>query len=243
MQLAAGPGLAQLVRRHRDRRKGRGRLGLEEAEILGQLGRDQVAQGNIVDQHHQADQRQGRRGGDAQRHVVGDHRDLALQVAAPGLVHQRDRVVRRQKRVAAALVHQGLGPEAVGHFGAARLTDQLDVVHIGRAVGPLIGSGQRRGAIVLAKWLATGAPGLHLLGQGPQHGLAALPIVERGLHRRRDGRGAGAPSQIAGDHDQTAIAAAFQRSEFHTEPFAASLGASGWRSGAAAAKAGCALAA
>ena len=44
MQLAVLPGVAQFVGRHRHGRKGASGLGLEEAETLGQFGRDQVAQ-------------------------------------------------------------------------------------------------------------------------------------------------------------------------------------------------------
>ena len=44
MHLAIAPGLAQFVRRHRHGRKGAGGLGLEEAEVLGQFRRDQIAQ-------------------------------------------------------------------------------------------------------------------------------------------------------------------------------------------------------
>ena len=58
------------------------------------------------------------------------------------LVGQRDRIARGQHAVRAALVHQRVGPEGLGHLGAARLPHQFDVVHIGRAVGPLIGARQ-----------------------------------------------------------------------------------------------------
>ena len=51
-----------------------------------------------------------------------------------------------RKAVRAALIHQGIGPEARGHLGAARLAHELDMVHVGRAVGPLIGARQRRQA-------------------------------------------------------------------------------------------------
>ena len=88
MQLAAVPGLAEFVRRDRDRREGRGRLRLEEAETLGQFGRDQTAQADVVDQHDQPDRRRGLVDRGAHRHIVDDHRDLALEIDAPGLVGQ-----------------------------------------------------------------------------------------------------------------------------------------------------------
>ena len=87
----------------------------------------------------------------AHRHVAGDHRDLGLEVDAPGFGRHRDRLARTEERVGAALVHQRIGPERRRHLGAAGSADELDVVHIGRAVGPLIGARQRRGAIVLVE--------------------------------------------------------------------------------------------
>ena len=89
-----------------------------------------------------------RLGVDAHRHVVGDDRDLGLEIDAPGLVGHRDRIARAEERVGAALVHQRIGPEARRHLRAARLAHQLDVVHVGRAVGPLIGARQGRGAFL-----------------------------------------------------------------------------------------------
>ena len=44
VQLVVAPGIAQFVRGHEDRRQGRARLRLQEAEALGQFARDQVAQ-------------------------------------------------------------------------------------------------------------------------------------------------------------------------------------------------------
>ena len=106
---------------------------------------------HVVDQADQADGGQRLLAADALRHVAGDHRDLGLQVAAPGLVGQRDGIARGQEAVGAALVHQRVGPEALGHLGAARLPHQGDVVHIGRAVGPLIGARQGRGGLALVE--------------------------------------------------------------------------------------------
>ena len=53
MQLGLAPGRTQLVRGHRHRRESRGGLGLEEAEALGKLARDQVSQRYVIGQHHQ----------------------------------------------------------------------------------------------------------------------------------------------------------------------------------------------
>ena len=93
---------------------------------------------------------------DAARHVAGDDDDLGLEVAAPGFVGERDRRARREHLVRAALIHERIGPEALGHLGAARLPDQLDVVHISRAVGPLIGARQRRVGLALVEAVLAG---------------------------------------------------------------------------------------
>ncbi len=49
------PHLAQLIGRDGDGREGGGRLGLEEAEALAQLVRDQVAERDVVGEHDEAD--------------------------------------------------------------------------------------------------------------------------------------------------------------------------------------------
>jgi hypothetical protein len=53
--LAVLPGLAKLVGRHEHRRQRRTRLRLQEAETLGQLVRNQVAQADVVDHPDQLD--------------------------------------------------------------------------------------------------------------------------------------------------------------------------------------------
>ena len=51
--------------------------------------------------------------------VAGDHRDLGFEVYSPVLVRRRNRLTRGQEAVRAALVHQRIGQEALGHIGAA----------------------------------------------------------------------------------------------------------------------------
>ena len=143
MENASLPGIAKLVRCHRHRRKGRRRLRLEEAEPLAELGRNQIAKRYVIDQHHQLDMRRRILFRHAHRHVVGDHRHLSLHVDSPGLVGNGDRRARRQEIIRTALIHQRVGPEAVGHLGATRLTHQCHVIDIGRPVGPLVGTGKR----------------------------------------------------------------------------------------------------
>ena len=87
VQLAVVPGIAQLVRRDGDGREGRGRLRLEEAEALRQLRRNEVAQGDVVDEHDEAD---GRRAPPRGVAPIGTSpvidRDLGLEVDAVRLV-------------------------------------------------------------------------------------------------------------------------------------------------------------
>ncbi len=91
MQLAVTPGGAEFVRRHGDGGECRRRLAVEEAETLGQLGRDEIAQRDVVDQHQEPDVACGApRRRDAHRHVAGDDGDLAFEVDAPGLVGHFD---------------------------------------------------------------------------------------------------------------------------------------------------------
>ena len=137
MQAAALPCRAEFVGRHGDRaERGRG-LALEEAEALRQLGRDQVAQADVVGEHHEADPFERGLGRHAHRDVAGDDGDLGLEVDAERFVGADDVVTRADQVVAAALVHQRIGVEARGHFGVARAPDQLDMVDERRAVGPL----------------------------------------------------------------------------------------------------------
>ena len=56
--------------------------------------------------------------------------NLAFEVDAPGFVGRQDVVARPQERVRAALVHERIGPEAFGHFGAARLAHEFHVIDV-----------------------------------------------------------------------------------------------------------------
>ena len=207
VQLAAVPGLAQLVRRHGDRRKGARRFGLEETETLGQLTRDQPAQRDIIDQHDEADGFGRLLDRTTGRRVPGDDGDLAFHVTAPGRVTQRDIGARREKGVGAALIHQRIGPESGRHFGIAGLADQFDVIDIGRAVSPLEGARQRRQGLALMETLARDGLALQLVRQRAQGRLAAFPIIQRRLQRRGNLTRVGTPGQIMGDHDKAAVAA------------------------------------
>jgi hypothetical protein len=117
---AALPGVAQFVGRHRHRAEGGGRLALQEAEALGQLGRHQVAQRPVVDQHQQPHAVQRLLGRGAHRHVAGDHGQLGLEVDAPASSAKTGVVGRAQEVVAAALVHQRVGAQKLAGSSAPR---------------------------------------------------------------------------------------------------------------------------
>jgi hypothetical protein len=216
VELAALPPLAEFRGGNEDGREGRGGLGLEEAEALGEFARDKVAQGDVVDETDEQDVLQSCVSGNAAGHVAGHHHHFGLEVAAPAFVGERDRTARRQHFVGRALVHQGIGPEAFGHLGAACLSDELDVVHISRAVGPLVGARQGRERVPLVEAHHRD----RLMGEvgGEQLELRrhARPVVEGGLQRRRDMGGIRAPGEIVAHHHQPAVAASLERSEFHS---------------------------
>ena len=237
MDDAARPRIAQFVGRHRDRAERAGGLGLEEAEALGQFARDQAAQADVVDQHHQLDVIGRIVLRHAHGHVVGDDRDLAFHVAAPLGVAQRDVVARGKEAVAAALVHQRVVVEALGHFGAARLADQFDMVDVGRAVGPLIGAGQRRMRLALVEAFARHGFVLHIGIERFEPRGDLRPIVECMLQRRGDVvRRAVAREVLGHDHELAVAGAVLERGEFHSSCFLSGL--SGWLSGCARWKGG-----
>ena len=147
---------------------------------------------------------------DARGHVARHHDHFGFHVAAPRRIAQRDRVAGRQKRIAAALVHQRIVPEAVRHFGPARLPHERDMVYIGAAVRPLIGARQRRGGVAFVESFLRDRIVIEVFGKRgkPRRGIG--PIVERRLHRRHDCRGVGIPGEIIGDDDEPSVAAGFE---------------------------------
>ena len=116
--------------------------------------------------------------------------------------------------VGAALVHERIGPEALRHLGGAGLPDQSDVVHIGRAVRPLIGARQRRQRLALVEAVAGDDAMLEIHGEQLELGREPVPIVERGLKRRGDMGRVGAPGEVVRDHHQPPVAAAFKEPSF-----------------------------
>ena len=207
---------AEFVGRDGDRGEGAGGFGLEEAEALGKFAGDEAAQRHVVAEQDQLDVEGGLFLADAHRHVIGDHRDLAFHVEAPGGIAQRDRIAGAEETVRAALIHQGVVVETLGHRVAARGADEFDMVDIGRTIRPLIGARQRAFAVMLVEAEGGDRAELHLPRQRFQLRAVDVPLVERGLQRRRDAGGIGGARQVAADDDEAAIARAVaEGGEFH----------------------------
>lgn len=215
VQLAVPPGISQGVGRDRDRRAGAPGLALEEAEALGQLVRDQPPERDVVEEYHQLDVAARRIGVDPHGHVVGDHRDLGLEVDAERLVGHQDLLGRPEEPVRGRLVHQRVGEEALGQLGATRPAHQLDVVEVGAAVGELIRPRQGRGhgRRVERHALAPLEPRRDLT----QPGLDRRPIVERRLQRRRHVGNLSKARKVLADDHQPAITPMPERREFHDD--------------------------
>ena len=92
--------------------------------------------------------------------------------------------------VRAALVDERIGPERRRHLRAARLAHQLDVIHVGAAVGPVIGARQRRGALARIERPARSArlPASSAAATSRSRGSTSLQLSSADCMRRRDGR-------------------------------------------------------
>ena len=123
-----------------------------EAKSLGEFGAGESAQGHVIDEHDQLDVRTGRPLIHAHWRVVGDNGDFRFEIESEIFVlNQRDPITRAEKSVGAALIDQRVGPERRRHFRSPRLSDELNVIYIGRTVGPMVGARQGRCAVALAK--------------------------------------------------------------------------------------------
>ena len=113
------------------------------------------------DEHEEQDVPAPLRPRSSHRHVAGDHRDLGLEVDAPRFVGVHDVLARSEHVVGRALVHERVGPEFRRHRRAARAADELDVVHVRGAVGPLVGARQRRHRLRRIERRGVGQPAAH----------------------------------------------------------------------------------
>jgi hypothetical protein len=198
VNLAPSPCIAELIGRHRHRRKSGGGLRLHESESLAELRGNEVAQADIVDQHQQPDVARCLLRGDTDRNVAGDDRDLGFEVDAPRLVGQHDVVASALQAVRAALIHQRIGPEFRWHCRSTGTAYQLDVVHIRRAIQPLVSAWQWRHRFCrIERGGIRQSSGIELDRQRHKRRCDAIPIVESGLQRARDFRHGNAVMEIA----------------------------------------------
>jgi len=226
VDLVVAPGIAEFVRGDEHRRQGRARLGLQEAEALGQFVGDQVAQRDVVDQADQLDVARGLRRRDRHRHVVGDHHHLGLEVDAVVLADHQHVVARAEEAGADRLVHQRIDIEGLRHLGPARPAHALDVRQVGTAVDELVGARQRRGEhrrVEVEHLLRLDEAGAAVAGDLLQqfgHRVEArrgvVPVLQRALQRVGHLRHGDRLAQVAAGDDQRAVAAAgLEGGEFH----------------------------
>ena len=84
------------------------------------------------------------------------------------------------------------------------------MVHIGRTIGPLIGTRQGRSSVVFMKTVARNRGMLQIGSECFKSRRDAIPIVERGLQRAANMRGIGVPCEVVRDDNKAAITAGFQ---------------------------------
>ena len=131
----------------------------------------------------------------------------------------RNRIVRPQHDVGAALIHQRIGPERCRDFGAARFAHQRDVIDVGRAVQPLVGARQGRCTFCQIERHVRDKPGLKRLRKFGEARRGRRPVVERRLQGRRHRACRGTARKIARNDDQAPVAAVLERSKFHGRLF------------------------
>ena len=123
--------------------KCRCRLRLEEAEALGQFGRDQFRA-----KHRSPASRDGFPCAVRRRrphsHVAGNDCNLGLEVDAPRLVQRMNRVARPDKGIGTALgTSAGSVQNSGRHVGATRLAREFDMIDVSRTIRPLVSPWQR----------------------------------------------------------------------------------------------------
>ena len=207
VEAPAAPGGPELVGRDRERRERRRRLRLEEAEALGELGRHEVAVGDVVREAQEPHVALGVLRGGAAGHVAEHDADLRLEVHAPRRIGERDVLAGREQHAGAALVDERVRLERRRRLRAARPAHEPHVVQVGGAVHPLVGARQRREQAPRVERLDAHPPRLDRLGEGPEPGLTRLPAVERVLQRRRDAGRFGERLAIPAHHHEPAVAA------------------------------------
>ena len=129
------------------------------------------------------------------------------KTAGHGLVGQTQVGARPQQDVRTALVHQRVGPEARGHLGAARLAHELDVVHVGGAVEPLIGAWQGGGELCRIESKAGRGVAVETVGHFLKPWGDTLPVFERYLKGVGELRNKVSALEITAYDDEVSIGA------------------------------------
>ena len=232
VQLAAVPGIAQLVGRDRDRREGAWPACLEEAEALGQLGRDQVAQRHVVERASPA----GCACAPPRRAMPIGTSSVITATSASKSMPQASSASDDRRRAGRGRRRSRPGTSAdrsrsCGGISAPRaLRTSSTWIDVGRAVGPLVGARQRRGAAPRRRARTSPAPcrRARAARRAPRErcGARRRPVVERlPAASARSARHRHRARQVArSTHDQRAVAAAVLRAvaSFTTPPPASS---------------------
>ena len=119
VQTALVPGVAQFIQGDGHRTERCGRFALKEAKTFGQFVGDEIAQANVVGQHHQANAIECVLRCDAHGHIASDDCNFCFEVNAEFFITAQHRIAGPDEIIAATLVHQRVGVKALGHFRAA----------------------------------------------------------------------------------------------------------------------------
>ena len=148
-------------------------------------------------------------GRDAHWNVIRDDGQFGFHIDAVSFIRRDYRIARPDECIAAALIHERIFVETLGDSRAARFTNQLDVVEIGAAVQPLIGTRQRGLASGLVKGKTLGCARVEQFISRRELRREHIPLIQSGLHRRRNICGIGRHSEVTRDNNQRAITAMF----------------------------------
>ena len=122
----------------------------------------------------------------AHRNIIRNNGNFRLHIYAVGLVRRDNGIARANKCIRATLIHKRVGIKALGHLSPPRLTDEFNMVEIGRTIHPRKSARQRRRTSPLIKGktfnltcLKQFEPCLKLRGHN-------IPFIKRRLKRWRN---------------------------------------------------------